>query len=287
MTLMSGDVLQFSLNRMSAPRLAFAEYVALCQRLAVDAIEIRNDLEGVEINDGTPAADIKALSAAAGLTILSINALQRFERFDATRAKEALALSRYAADCGARAIVLCPTNSRQDQRTASERHADLVNALKQLKPILDDHGLHGLIEPLGFEECALRRKSDAVKAMYDAAGERHFRLVHDTFHHHLAGEDIFFPNLTGLIHVSGVEDDGLPVGQMRDAHRVLVGAADRLGNIRQLTTLFARGYCGRVSFEPFAEEIARADDIESRLRDSIGYIRASVESASAQIRKAA
>jgi len=277
MTPMSDETLQFSLNRMSAPRLAFADYVALCQRLAVDAIEIRNDLDGVEINDGTPAGDIKALSAAAGLTILSINALQRFERFDANRAKEALALARYAADCDARAIVLCPTNSLQDQRSASERHTNLVDALRHLKPILDDHGLIGLIEPLGFEECSLRRKSDAVKALYDAAGERHFRLVHDTFHHHLSGEDIFFPNLTGLVHVSGVEDNGLPVNQMRDGHRVLVGTADRLGNIRQLTMLFARGYRGHVSFEPFAEEIATAADIEGRLRDSIGYIRASVD----------
>ncbi|MDB5786839.1 TIM barrel protein [Caballeronia mineralivorans] len=285
MTPMSDETLQFSLNRMSAPRLAFADYVALCQRLAVDAIEIRNDLDGVEINDGTPAADIKALSAAAGLTILSINALQRFERFDANRAKEALALARYAADCDARAIVLCPTNSLQDQRSASERHTNLVDALRHLKPILDDHGLIGLIEPLGFEECSLRRKSDAVKALYDAAGERHFRLVHDTFHHHLSGEDIFFPNLTGLVHVSGVEDNGLPVNQMRDGHRVLVGTADRLGNIRQLTMLFARGYRGHVSFEPFAEEIATAADIEGRLRDSIGYIRASVDLA--DIRRAA
>lgn len=285
MTLSIDKPLRFSLNRMSAPRLAFADYVAVCGRLAIDAIEIRNDLDGVEINDGTPAVNVKALSTAAGLTILSINALQCFDRFDAARAKEALGLSRYAADCGAGAIVLCPTNSRQDQRTASERHADLVDALQQLKPILDDHGLLGFIEPLGFEECALRRKSDAVKAIYDAAGEHHFRLVHDTFHHHLSGEDIFFPDLTGLIHVSGVEDSGLPVGQMRDGHRVLVGPADRLGNIRQLTALFARGYRGHVSFEPFAEEIATAGDIESSLRESIAYIRASVESV--QARKAA
>ncbi|WP_434106001.1 TIM barrel protein [Paraburkholderia caffeinilytica] len=285
MTLTSAAALQFSLNRMSAPRLAFADYATLCQRLAVDAIEIRNDLHGVEINDGTAAADIKVAAATAGLTILSINALQRFERFDTTRAKEALALSRYAVDCGARAIVLCPTNSRQDQRSASERHADLVDALRQLKPILDDYGLHGLIEPLGFEECALRRKSDAVKGIYDAVGECHFRLVHDTFHHYLSGEDIFFPDLTGLIHVSGVEDSSLPVGQMRDGHRVLVGAADQLGNICQLTTLLTRGYRGHVSFEPFAEEIACADDIESRLRDSIAFIRASV--GSEPVRKAA
>jgi 2-keto-myo-inositol isomerase len=279
------EALQFSLNRMSAPRLAFAEYIALCRRLGIDAIEIRNDLDGVEINDGTPAADMKALSEAGGVAILSINALQRFERFDRTRANEALALAHYAADCGARAVVLCPTNSRQDPRPASERHADLVDALKHLKPILDDHGLLGLIEPLGFEECALRRKSDAVKAIYDAAGERNFRLVHDTFHHHLSGEDIFFPDLTGLVHVSGVEDRGLPVGRMRDGHRVLVGAADQLGNIRQLTTLLARGYRGHVSFEPFAAEIATAADIESRLRESIGYIRAGV--ALAQVREAA
>jgi 2-keto-myo-inositol isomerase len=285
MTQMSDAALQFSLNRMSAPRLAFARYVALCQRLGVDAIEIRNDLDGVEINDGTPATDLKALCSAAGLTILSINALQRFERFDTARANEALALARYAADCGARAVVLCPTNTHQDQRTASGRHADLVDALKHLKPILDDHGLLGLIEPLGFEECALRRKSDAVKAIYDAAGERHFRLVHDTFHHHLSGEDIFFPDLTGLIHVSGVEDGGLPVDRMRDGHRVLVGSADQLGNIRQLTSLFARGYRGHVSFEPFADEIADAEDIETRLRESIDYIRTSVGSAGA--RKAA
>jgi 2-keto-myo-inositol isomerase len=40
-----------------------------------------------------------------------------------------------------------------------------------------------------------------------------------------------------------------------------------------------------VSFEPFAEEIAAADDIESRLRDSMAYIRASV--GSARVREAA
>jgi 2-keto-myo-inositol isomerase len=100
-----------------------------------------------------------------------------------------------------------------------------------------------------------------------------FRLVHDTFHHHLAGEDIFFPNLTGLVHISGVEDADLPVDQMRDGHRVLVGDADRLGNVRQLRELLARGYHGALSFEPFASEIAEADDIEERLGASIDYIR--------------
>jgi 2-keto-myo-inositol isomerase len=263
----------FSLNRISAPRLGFSDYLALCQRLDVNTIEIRNDLDGVELNDGTPAKQIRELTAAAGITIRSINALQRFEQFDAARAAEARELIRYAAECGAQALVLCPTNSLKDSRTAAERHTALVAALKALKPILADHGVLGLIEPLGFEECSVRRKSQAVLAMYDAAGENDFRLVHDTFHHHLAGEDIFFPNLTGLIHVSGVEDSTLPVNQMRDAHRVLVGGADRLGNIRQIKTLLARGYDGCISFEPFAEEVAASTDIENQLRASMAFIR--------------
>ena len=41
--------IRFSLNRISAPRVPFAEYLAMCKRLGVDSIEIRNDLPGVEI----------------------------------------------------------------------------------------------------------------------------------------------------------------------------------------------------------------------------------------------
>lgn len=266
--------LPFSLNRMSAPRILFDQYVALCRRLGVDAIEIRNDLDGVEIDDGTPAAAVRAAAEAGGVTILTINALQRFEQWNAERADEATALADYAAQCGARALVLCPTNSRDDGRGAHARHADLVHALKALKPILAQRGLLGFIEPLGFEECALRRKSDAVKGIYAAAGESVFRLVHDTFHHHLAGEDIFFPDLTGLVHISGVDESDLTVDRMRDGHRVLVGGADRLGNLRQLRELLARGYRGAFSFEPFAREIAEATDIEHRLRASMAFIRA-------------
>ena len=46
--------IQFSINRISAPRIGFAEFAALTQRLGVHAIEIRNDLAGVEMVDGTP-----------------------------------------------------------------------------------------------------------------------------------------------------------------------------------------------------------------------------------------
>jgi 2-keto-myo-inositol isomerase len=273
--------IRFAINRISAPRVPFAEFAAMTKRLGVEAIEIRNDLPGVEIVDCTPAKDIAAAAKANGLVLRSINALQRFEQFDAVREDEAKNLIKYAVESGTQALVLCPTNSHKDARTPEQRHADLVNALRQLKPLLDAAGVVGLVEPLGFEECAVRRKSQAVHAFEEVGAGNTFRLVHDTFHHHLAGEGLFFPEWTGLIHISGVEDQTIDASQMRDSHRVLVGSADRLGNIAQLRTLLVAGYTGYVSFEPFAEEIAAATDIEARLKASMAYLQDAVEVAAA------
>lgn len=268
--------IRFSLNRISAPRVSFVDYLALCKRLGVDSIEIRNDLPGVELQDGASAASIKAAAQAAGITIRSINALYPFDVFDAELEAKAVAMASYAAQCGAEALVMCPLNSWDDTRSPQDRHADLVKSLKSLRPILEDNGLLGLVEPLGFRQCSLRRKSDAVRAIYDAGGERAYRLVHDTFHHYLSGEDIFFPDLTGLVHISGVEEPALADADMLDGHRLLVGPADRLGNVRQLKVLLDRGYQGVVSFEPFASEVMDAKNSEAILKQSMDYIRASV-----------
>ena len=97
-------------------------------------------------------------------------------------------------------------------------------------------------------------KSEAAQAIAAVDGGADFRLVHDTFHHHLAGEAALFPALTGLVHISGVDDPALGVADMRDAHRVLVTGGDRLGNVAQIRALFAAGYDGFLSFEPFAAE---------------------------------
>jgi 2-keto-myo-inositol isomerase len=274
MTTSTATAIPFSINRISAPRIPFADFAALVQRLGVQAIEIRNDLPEAEMVNGAKAADIGAAARAQGLVIRSINALQRFEQFDAKRLAEAQDMVAYAVACGAEALVLCPTNDLRDKRTPDQRHLDLVHALTQLKPLLDQAGLVGLVEPLGFEECAVRRKSQAVRAITEINGGSTFKLVHDTFHHHLAGEGLFYPEHTGLVHISGVEDTALSPAQMRDSHRVLVGQADRLGNAAQLCTLLNAGYAGYVSFEPFAEEIATASAaaIEQQLAASMAYL---------------
>ncbi len=60
---------------------------------------------------------------------------------------------------------------------------------------------------------------------------------------------------------------------MRDGHRVLVDAQDRLGNLAQLRALYAAGYQGPISFEPFAAQVHDLADPVGALATSIEFIR--------------
>jgi 2-keto-myo-inositol isomerase len=100
--------------------------------------------------------------------------------------------------------------------------------------------------------------------------------VHDTFHHHLAGEAATFPGLTGLVHVSGVAEPDLATDAMRDAHRGLVGPGDRLGNLAQVRGLLAGGYRGYLSFEPFAAEVQARPDKAAAIAASMDFLRAGI-----------
>jgi 2-keto-myo-inositol isomerase len=265
--------LSFALNHIVAPRLDFPRFAALARDLAITDVEIRNDLPGVVMQDGTPAASVRAVAASAGLRILAINALQRFNVWNDGRAEEAARLADYARDCGAGALVLCPLNDRADARDEAQRQTDLRQALAALKPILAARGITGLIEPLGFEESSLRLKRVALQAIDGTGGADRFALLHDTFHHALSGETEIFPSRTGLVHISGVEDRTIARSEIRDAHRVLVGERDILGNIHQIRDLAAGGYTGPFSFEPFAESVHALPDVAGALSESIAFIR--------------
>lgn len=268
--------LRFALNRMVAPRLSLPDFIDLAVALKADAIEIRNDLNGIEIEDGTPAEQVREWCAESGIKVLSINALYPFDVWNDERRAQALKLAVYARACGAQGLVMCPLNDRSDTRSSAERAAGLRTALSALAPILREHGLLGFVEPLGFEACALRRKRPAVEAIKAIGGLDVFRLVHDTFHHHLAGEHEFFPELTGLVHISGVEDGELPLDSIRDGHRVLVGNADILGNAEQIHTLLTTGYRGYLSFEPFADSVHGLADIRTALVASMDHLHKSL-----------
>ncbi|GAA4119130.1 TIM barrel protein [Aminobacter aganoensis] len=265
----------FALNHMAAPGLSIEPFFALAKTLGIASVEIRNDLAGNAIIDGTLASAVRAMAAENGMSITSINALQRFNEWNATREAEAIELADYARDAGAQALVLVPVNDGTGQADG-ERQRNLRTALSALKTILGDRGVRGLVEPLGFEICSLRSKREAAEAIEDVGGTGAFRMVHDTFHHHLAGEPDLFPGMTGLVHISGVDDPGVTVPDMRDPHRVLVDAGDRLDNVGQIRALIAGGYKGLLSFEPFSPVVHKLADPRSALAESIAFIRASV-----------
>lgn len=259
--------MRFAMNHIAAPKVALADFFEMAKRLGATEVEIRNDLPDVM---GTwAAADVKAAAEAAGVTILSINALYPFNVWSGDLPARAEAMADYAAACGAKALVMCPLNDG-----TPVAFNDLVAALTAMKPILQARGLTGLVEPLGFPVSSMRQKSVAIEAITAAGGEGTYKLVHDTFHHHLASETEFFPEWTGLVHISGVTDPAVAVDDMLDAHRVLVDAADRLENLPQIKALLAAGYTGPFSFEPFAEEVHNLADPEAALAESIAYVKA-------------
>lgn len=264
--------MRFALNHIVAPALPLRDFIALAARLGVNEIEIRNDLP--DLVGTTPAGEVRRITEGEGVRILSINALYPFNRWSSDLPGRARAMSDYAAEAGAEALVMCPLNEG-----TPVPHSGTVAALDGIAPLLAEHGLIGLVEPLGFPVSSLRTKAEAVTAITEAGGFDRFGLLHDTFHHHLAGETQVFPRRTRLVHVSGVTDPALPVDEMLDAHRVLVDGADRLGNLAQLRELATGGYDGPVSFEPFAAEVHARRDIEDALRASMDLLRPAMEGA--------
>lgn len=263
-------MVHFALNHMTVARLPFRDLVTLASDLGCVGIEVRNDLPQ-PLFDGMAPAAAGDLVRARGLRLLAVAEVKRFNDWSPAKADEALALMQIAHAAGAEAVSLIPRNDNQGLGNG-ERQAALRVALKALKPMLEDHGLVGLVEPLGFEICALRYKSEAVEAIEAVQGRGRFRLVHDTFHHALAHGGPLFPDHTGLVHISGVVDQTVGLAEMRDPHRVLVTAGDRLDNIGQIAALQAAGWTGPCSFEAFAPEVHALADPATALRTSMDII---------------
>ena len=262
-------MIHFALNHMTVARLSFRELVALSKSLGLVGIEVRNDLPQ-PLFDGMDPAEGGAHVRENGLRLLAVAEVKRFNDWSADKEAEALALMKIAQAAGAEAVSLIPRNDNQGMGNG-ERQANLRVALKALKPMLEDHNLVGMVEPLGFEICALRYKAEAVEGI-EAVGGKVFKLVHDTFHHTLAHGGPLFPEHTGIVHVSGVVDQEVGVNDMRDPHRVLVTPQDRLGNVEQIAALQAAGWNGPVSFEAFSPEIHALQDPATALRASMDHM---------------
>ena len=263
-------MLPTALNHMTVARMSFVQLLDCAATLGCIGIELRNDLPQ-PLFDGIDPVQAGDMARARGLRILALAEVKRFNDWSPAKSAEALALMKIAVACGAEAVSLSPRNDNQGMGNG-ERQGNLRVALRDLKPMLEDHGLVGLVEPLGFEICALRTKSEAIEAIEALNATGRFKLVHDTFHHHLAHEVPIFAAHTGIVHISGVTEPDIGVTEMGDQHRVLVDAADRLGNLAQIRALQAAGYAGPLSFEAFAPQTHALPDPARALRTSFDFI---------------
>jgi len=271
---------KISLNRIIYPKLKLENFFKFAKDLGLNKIELRNDLPGGKIIDGYTAGQLKELLKKYGVEILTINALQKFNlgAILSQTIKELKKLINLSLSIGCKAIVLCPNNDVNDKRNPEEIFKETVKTLKSFGPLFQDSGIKGYLEPLGFEECSLRSIVTAMNAIQES-GYPVYKIVHDTFHHHLGPdtfdiiENDYDISYTGLVHISGVECN-ISVEEYRDNHRVLVTAQDRLQTKEQIELLLKLGYAGNISFEPFSKTIQEMEieKIKSAIDHSIEYI---------------
>ena len=271
---------RISLNRIIYPKLKLEDFFKFTKDLDLNKIELRNDLPGGKIIDDYTPEQLKELIKKYGVEILTINALQKFNlgAILPKTIEELKKITDLSQFIGCKAIILCPNNDVKDKRDSEEIFKETVKALKSFGPLFKDNGMQGYLEPLGFEECSLRSIVTAMKAVQES-GYPVYKIVHDTFHHHL-GPDTFETiennydiSYTGLVHISGVECN-IPVEEFRDNHRVLVTEQDKLQTKEQIELLLKLGYTGNISFEPFSEKIQEMEieKIKSAINHSIQCI---------------
>jgi len=260
---------------MTVNAMPYSSLLDTAKALDCVGVEVRNDL-ATPLFDGEKAELGGVTAANADLRIFAVAEVKAFNHFtDNTRAA-AIALMDIAVACGAQGIALIPRCDGQGTERSMRIEA-LEHALTELKPLLAKRNLVGFVEPLGFEQSSLRFKSEAVDIINACNARGQFQLVHDTFHHYLAGGGPVFPDITGMVHVSGVTDNSLALNKIYDEHRVLVNEHDRLENIVQLKALMSGGYTGPISMEAFSPEVHALKDPAGAIGESFKYIASAIE----------
>lgn len=260
---------RFCVNRKIAPSLSIPQFFKLVSQLGIHNVELRNDMPSGRVTDDLSGDGVKALAHESGIRIVTINALYPFNQLNEEVLQRARQLLSDAQAVGAESLVLCPLN---DGTPISA--ADTVSALKTLAPLFAEAGIQGLVEPLGFPQSSLRSATQAQTLIREAAVP--FRLLIDTFHHHLfeEAEQTFEQGIDiqqiGLVHLSGVTDPR-PVSELTDEERIMLSADDRLRSKQQVERLEKMGYTGLYAFEPFSSAMNswQEADITREIRNSI------------------
>ena len=264
--------ISFALNQILFPDAPFENFISFSKKLNVKAIEIRNDIKTNLIEENDPIK-IKNICEENAIKILSINALQKFNFWNKDREKELISLCKYADKANINAIVLVPLNDGSIN-SPKEQIQLLEQSLINIFKIINDFNVFGLVEPLGFSHSSLRFKSLAVNVINGLQLNK-LKIVHDTFHHALAGENKFFPSLTGLVHISGVSNMYKNI-ELHDDHRSIIDKNDILQNINQIQKISNSNYKGYFSFEPFSNTLIKDKNILKIVKNSFNYISSNI-----------
>lgn len=263
---------RFCINRKIAPSLDLTRFISLVTSLGINKVELRNDMEGGSVTDTLTHQDVRTLAQQSAVEIVTINAVYPFNQLTQGVLEKTRNLLKDARETGAKALVLCPLND------GTPISADeTISALKTLAPLFEEYGIQGLVEPLGFPQSSLRSATQA-QALIKEAGVN-FKIVLDTFHHHLYEDaeadfeaKIEIDNI-GLVHLSGVIDDR-PTHSLTDEERIMLSEADLLKSKEQVRRLEALGYQGIYSFEPFSSIMSAwsENDITRQIKESLNYL---------------
>lgn len=263
-------MLPIALNHMTMPSRSARGLCEVAKRLGCVGVELRNDLDQ-PLFDGISPGLMAAVAAENSQRLLALAEVTAFNAEPGDKLASVAGLAALARDSGAAAIVLIPHVADAPVDRGTQRQA-LREALHLLQRILEDHGITGLIEPLGFANSSLRHKEDVVAVLADMGRPDCFGMIHDTFHHALAGGGPVYADLTHIVHISGVTDPTPALADMKDSDRGLVDARDRLGTLAQLHALQSAGYTGPASFEAFAPEVHVMKDPATAVARSIAFI---------------
>jgi len=262
--------MQTALNHMTVPNLGYVSFLDLAAKLGCVGVEVRNDLP-TPLFDELDPAEAGRIARDKGLRLVGLSQVYPFNDWNQERKDAVKALIETANASGAETISLIPRNDGTALGNG-EWQANLRVALKGALPLLQDAEIVALVEPLGFQRSSLRSKTALVESIASIGGQDHFKIVHDTFHHTLADGGPIYPKMTGIVHISAVDDPKLALAQMEDEHRILVDEKDRLGNVAQIAELLAAGYDGPISYECFSPKTHALDDPYTEIKRSFDFI---------------
>lgn len=249
---------RFGLNGATTGRTDLATDLRLAREAGFGALEIRDTKLEEYLRRGGTLPALRGDFAEAGVTPLSLNALERSTLAEGAEREAVLARCRtlcaWSAALGCPYVIAVPSFLDGDFGTARVRTLT-VAALRAMAAIGRSSGVRIGFEFLGFPTCSVHTLG-AARAIVEEVADPAVGLVLDAFHFYAGGStsamlDGLDPRLLFIVHLDDAEAG--PREALTDGQRLLPGAG-----VIPLTDLVGRlealGYRGVYSVELFRPE---------------------------------